>query len=132
MRYPTLKDAVTFTRAQLNHSISKKAGSFDLTNSAGIYHIKFQIACPYDNKKRSISFYYYRSEDGQCPVVPVAAYQCVDEYAKSNKIKNNLQRLSSEEQESLRSNVISDAVANQIEQKMLRPRLTMITIQLAQ
>ena len=48
---------------------------------------------------------------------PCAAYQCVDEYAKSNKIKNNLQRLSSEEQESLRNNRISDAVANQIKQK---------------
>ena len=115
LHYPALKNAVNFSRAQLNRVLSKHVGPFSVSNSTGIYMKRFQTSCPYTNKKRAVSFYYCRSSESKPPAEPSTAFSCADIFAKSHKMQNNRHILTVAEQHEGLTDAVGTEVANQIE-----------------
>jgi hypothetical protein len=72
----------------LIRAISAKAGSFLSKNEHGIFIKQFSTKCPYKDKRRRVTFFYWQV-NGEPPANPACALDITDVYARNNQIRRN-------------------------------------------
>ena len=107
--YPSLPDTIKFNRTVLNRALTPLSGSYDQTNIEGIYHANFFMICPYEGKKRNVS-YYFRTVHGAPPSSPTASSSVQDIIAQSISMQIDRARISALEREKSKNDDVSKSI----------------------
>jgi hypothetical protein len=86
--YPNFKNSFGFTQALLIRAISAKAGPFHSKNKHGIFIKQFSTKCPYEDKRRGVTYFYWQV-NGESPADPAYACNITDVHARKNQIRQN-------------------------------------------